>query len=33
MTRTFTARPEVKEVFKGYGDLAEGGFREILKIE
>ena len=33
MSRTFTAKPEVKEIFKGYMELVEGGFREIFKIE
>jgi len=33
MSRIFTSKPEVAELFKGYMDLVEGGHREIFKIE
>jgi hypothetical protein len=33
MARTFTSKPEVKEIFKGYMDLVDSGFREIFKLE
>lgn len=31
--RTFTSRPEVADIMKGYMDLVQGGKREIFKIE
>jgi hypothetical protein len=30
--RSFSSRPEVKEVMAGYMDLVEGGHREIYRI-
>jgi len=33
MSRTFTSKPEVAALFKGYMELVESGYREIFKIE
>src|SRR5438045_421719 len=33
MARSFTMKPEVKDIMKGYMDLVEGGRREIWKVE
>ena len=33
MARSFTSKPEVQEIMKGYMDLVTGGKREIFKVE
>jgi len=31
--RSFTSKPEVKEIMKDYMSLVEGGYREVFKLE
>ena len=33
MSRTFTSKPELQAIFKGYMELVDSGYREIFNIE
>lgn len=33
MARSFTSKPELQEIFKGYIELVDSGYREVFKLE